>query len=174
MTIKTARLQLRELRPSDVSEAYVAWLNDPEVSQYLETRHSLQNMETVRAFVEMVLARENEHLFGIFLHDGRHIGNIKVGPVRAYHNLADVSLLIGARDCWGKGYAAEAIEAASRHAFVALGVRKLCASMYAPNEGSRRAFLKTGYREEGRRRNHYVLDGTPCDLVELGLLPEDL
>lgn len=173
--IRSERLLLRELEVGDVSDDYVAWLNDSEVARFLETRLSEQNTETVRAFVSAVRERANEFLFGIFLRaDGRHIGNIKVGPVRAHHDLADLSLLIGARDCWGKGYACEAIVAASRHAFQALGVRKLQASMYAPNEGSRRAFLKAGYREEGRRRSHYVLDGAPCDLVELGLLPEDL
>ena len=173
MTIRTPRLMLRELTVADVSDDYVAWLNDREVSRFLETRLSAQDTGTVCDFVERVAARDDEFLFGIFLHDGRHIGNIKVGPIRSHHAVADVSLLIGARDCWGKGYACEAIEAVSRHAFESLGVRKLSASMYAPNEGSRRAFLKAGYAEEGRRRRHYMLDGEPCDLIELGLLPED-
>jgi [ribosomal protein S5]-alanine N-acetyltransferase len=175
VAFETKRLTLRELDVSDVSEDYVGWLNDPAVAQFLETRFSAQNAATVRDFVAAVRGRPNEFLFGIFLKpDARHIGNIKVGPIRAHHGLADVSLLIGARDCWGKGFAAEAILGVSRHAFSALGVRKLQASMYAPNEGSRRAFLRAGYREEGLRRAHYVLDGSPCDLVELGLLPEDL
>lgn len=175
MTITTARLVLRRLLPADVSEAYVDWLNDPEVKRFLETRHVKQDGESVRNFVTEKAASDNEFLFGIFLiEDGRHIGNIKVGPISKIHHLADVSLLIGVRDCWGKGYAAEAISAVSRHAFDALGVRKLSASMYVLNEGSRRAFLKVGYVEEGRRRSHYMLDGSPCDLVELGLLPDDL
>lgn len=134
-----------------------------------------QDEAAVRGFVEAVNARPDEFLFGIFLVEGeRHIGNIKVGPVRAHHAVADVSLLIGARDCWGKGYAAEAIAVLSRHAFAQLGVRKLSASMYAPNEGSRRAFLKAGYREEGVRRGHLVLNGERCDLIELGLVEDDL
>ena len=173
--IETERLVLRELAAGDVSADYVAWLNDPEVSRFLETRHSPQDAASVTAFVAAVRARDDEHLFGIFLKDsGRHIGNIKVGPVRAHHGVADVSLLVGARDCWGKGYASEAIAALSRYAFDDLGVAKLSASMYAPNQGSLHAFLKAGYREEGRRRGHYDLDGERCDLIELGLLPEDL
>lgn len=175
METRSERLLLRELEVEDVTDAYVGWLNDAEVARFLETRLSLQNHETVRGFVSAVRGRDNEFLFGVFLEtERRHIGNIKVGPIRAYHRLADVSLLIGARDCWGKGLATEAIAAISRFAFAELGVRKLQASMYAPNEGSRRAFLKAGYQEEGRRREHYLLDGAPCDLVELGLLPGDL
>jgi RimJ/RimL family protein N-acetyltransferase len=173
--IETDRLKLTELETPDVSPQYVAWLNDPDVHRYLETRLSRQDEKAVRTFVERVRARDDEFLFGIFLRDSaRHIGNIKVGPVRPHHRLADVSLFIGARDCWGQGYAAEAIGAVSRYAFDELGVLKLSATMYAPNVASMRAFLRAGFREEGCRRDHFDLDGERCDMIELGLVPADL
>jgi RimJ/RimL family protein N-acetyltransferase len=173
--IETKRLLLRELTGEDCSPEYVRWLTDSEVSRYLETRHHPQDEVSVREFVERVNGRADEFLFGLFLRTtDRHIGNIKVGPIHDHHGLADISLLLGARDCWGQGYATEAIEAISRLAFERLGVRKLSASMYAPNAGSRAAFLKVGYRQEGTRRGHYELAGERCDVIELGLLPEDL
>ena len=173
--IDAARLYLRPLTRGDCSERYLAWLNDPEVSRYLETRHSPQTRQTIAQFVERVNHRDDEHLFGIFLKSGdRHIGNIKVGPVNPHHRVADISLLIGERDCWGQGYAAEAMAAMSLHAFDALGVRKLSAGIYAPNVGSTRAFLKAGYREESRRPGHYLLDGKPCDILELGCISGEL
>ena len=175
MQIDSPRLYMRPLGVADCTEIYVAWLNDPEVNRYLETRHVSQTLEAVTAFVLAVNARSNEHLFGIYLKgDDRHIGNIKVGPIALHHPVADVSLLIGARECWGKGYASEAIAAISRHALSNLHIGKLSASMYEPNRGSCRAFLKAGYLREGLRRAHYLLDGRPCDLIELGLTPEDL
>lgn len=173
--LETDRLFLRELTQNDCSSEYVGWLNDPEVNRFLETRHHRQDEVSVKEFVERVAGSPNEFLFGLFLRaTGRHIGNIKVGPITAHHRLADVSILLGARDCWGQGYATEAIEAISRLAFTKLGVRKLSASMYAPNTSSKAAFLKVGYREEGLRRGHYILAAERCDLIELGLLPEDL
>lgn len=172
---ETDRLVLRELETGDCSEEYVAWLADPEINRFLETRHSVQDMASVTAFVEAVRARTDEFLFGMFLKEhGRHIGNIKVGPIHPYHRVGDVSLFVGARDCWGKGFASEAIAALSRYAFEQLGAEKLSASMYAPNLGSKLAFLKAGYREEGMRRAHYRLDDGRHDIVLLGLLPEDL
>ncbi|MGE0483648.1 MAG: GNAT family N-acetyltransferase [Gammaproteobacteria bacterium] len=174
-TVTSARLLLRPLDDGDCTPDYVAWLEDPEVNQFLETRHQPQTLESVREFVRAVNARDNEHLFGIFLREGaRHIGNIKVGPVLARHPVADVSLLIGARDCWGQGYAAEAIRAVSEHAFRHLGVRKLAAGMYVANQGSLRAFLKAGYRQEGHRRAHYLVGDQMSDVIEVGLLPADL
>jgi ribosomal-protein-alanine N-acetyltransferase len=175
-SISTARLTLRTLLPADCNERYVSWLNEPEINRYLETRYQPpQTLESVRDYVSAVATRSNEHMFGIFLDDGaRHVGNIKVGPISSPHRVGDVSLLLGERDCWGKGIATEAIKAVSRYAFAKLDVRKLSASMYAPNCGSTRAFEKAGWRHEGVRRDHYLLDGSPCDIVVLGLTPSEL
>ena len=175
MRVEAERLYLRPLGDEDCTQAYADWLNDPEINRYLETRFAVQTPDSVRDFVRLVNAREGEHLFGIFLLAGdRHIGNIKVGPIGTRHPLADISLFIGDRGSWGKGYASEAIRVLSRHAFDVLGVKKLSASMYAPNFGSYHAFKKAGYREEGRRRRHYMVEDRLCDVIELGLCPEDL
>ena len=172
MRLDAARLYLRPLSAVDVTPAYVGWLNDPLVNRYLETRHSPQTPQTVAAFVAAVNARDNEHLFGVFLRelDG-HIGNIKLGPVHPIHRLGDVSLLIGERGVWGQGYATEAIARLARHAFEDLDVAKLSASLYAANVASERAFLKAGFEREGLRPAHYDLDGARSDIVELGLAP---
>lgn len=172
--IDTRRLTLRPLTPDDCTSVYLGWLKDPVVNRYLETRHTAQSMAAIRSFVTKIADSPNEILFGIFRRsDAVHIGNIKVGPVKPIHLTADVSLFIGDRSAWGMGFATEAIVAVSRFAFDLMDVRKLSASMYAPNVGSTRAFLAAGYVEEGRRRAHYDLEGARCDLIELGLLPED-
>lgn len=170
LRIESARLFLAPLREQDCTETYVAWLNDAEVSRFLETRHRVQTLDSVRDFVSAVNTSDNEHLFGIFLHERRrHIGNIKVGPVHPYHRCADMSLFVGEKDCWGSGYATEAIQALSNYAFAQLGVAKLCAGMYAPNIGSTKAFAKAGYAHEGARRSQYVFEGDRCDIVLMGL-----
>ena len=172
--INTDRLYLRTLTKSDCTEWYVASLNDPEVNRFLETRYVQQTLVTVRAFVTNVNAKDNEFLFGIFLRaDNRHIGNIKVGPIHPFHRNGDVSLWIGDKSCWGKGYATEAIVAVSQRAFEALGARKLSAGMYEPNVGSYRAFIKAGYQEEGRRRSHCLFEGRRVDALWTGLTPDE-
>lgn len=168
-------IYLRALGSDDVTPNYLRWLTDPGVGRFLETRHRRQTLETIHEFVERVNARDDEFLFGIFLkNDGRHVGNIKVGPVKPNHSLADVSLLIGERDCWGKGIATDAIRVISRFAIRSLGVQKLNASAYSENRGSIGAFLRVGYAQEGVRRKHLFLDGEPVDVVELGLYAGDL
>ena len=173
--IDSARLYLRPLTLDDCTPAYLGWLQDPEVYRFLETRHTPQTIETIRAFVASRNAKADEHLFGIFLKNSDvHIGNIKIGPIGQVHPIADVTLLLGARNCWGRGFGSEAILAASRYAMRDLGMRKLTASMYAPNQGSYKAFLKAGFQHEGLRRRHMLLEGHMCDLLEVGMTEEDL
>lgn len=172
---ESARLTFRPLTAADCGEAYLGWLNDPAVNRYLETRHSEQSIASIRSFVDGVNARENEHLFGMFRKtDGAHIGNIKVGPISAIHRRGDVSLFIGDRTAWGQGFATEAIAAVSRFAFDVLDVKKLASGMYADNLGSFHAFLKAGYKQEGHRRQHGMIDGSLHDILECGLIEDDL
>ena len=163
------RLVLRRLELADVGDTYLGWLNDPAVNAYLETRHERQTIATVEAYVRRMLDKADECLMAICRRDGMHIGNIKVGPIHPHHKVADVSLFIGARDCWGQGFATEAIGLASGHAFRTLGVEKLSAGMYAPNVASTKAFLRAGFKIEGTREKHYQLAGARCDILLLGL-----
>lgn len=173
--IDAARIYLRPLARADCTPVYVGWLQDPEVTRFLEIRHAPQTLETVQAFVDRINASDNEHLFGIFLKaDDRHIGNIKIGPIGKIHPVADVTLLLGARECWGQGYGSEAIVAVSHYGIRTFDLSKLTASMYAANEASYRAFLKAGFNHEGLRRRHMLLEGRMCDVLEVGMTSEDL
>ena len=77
--LTTERLILKALEPSSVGQAYVDWLTDPRVNQFLETRHSQHSLASVRAFVEGINASDHSVLFGVFPRTtGVHIGNIKL------------------------------------------------------------------------------------------------
>ena len=167
MTIlKGQSITLRPITSSDVNETYVRWLNDPEVNRYMETRHHEQTNATIRKYIFML--KDTEHLFAIEC-DGKHIGNIKVGPIKPNHSLADVSLFIGEKDYWGKGLATDAIRTISKFAFEQLGLKKLGATAYIHNWKSVTAFERAGFVIEGTRRNHYILNGNAADIIELGL-----
>lgn len=164
-------IKLRGLGDEDVSADYVEWLNDPAVNRYLETRHSHQSAADIIEFVKNKAASADEYLFGIFLgEDGRHVGNIKLGPVRHAHRLAEVSLVIGARDAQGKGIGKASIAAVSEFGLRTLGLRKLTATIYADNIPSIRAFAGAGWRQEAVLPQHYLHDGLPMDIVVMGIV----
>jgi len=172
--IVSSRLLLRTLTTEDVGERYLAWLRHPDVSRYLEIRFEPQTKEATTAYVQALNQSPDNLFLGIFLmNDETHIGNIKLGPIDPHHKRGDFGIVIGAHEHWGKGYASEAIEALTAFAFGALDLYKVTAGLYASNEGSRRAFLKAGWFEEGRRSRHWYSDGEWQDDVQLACFRED-
>lgn len=165
------RIYLREVRETDVNDDYYLWLNDPDVNKYLETRYIVQSKEMIKQYVQKKRSKLDEPFFAICLIDNdRHIGNIKLGPINWIHRKADVSLFIGAKDSWGKGYASEAISLISDYAFNVLGLNKLKAGAYAENAGSIKAFEKCGFIIEGVFKNDVFCNGGLMDSVILGLI----
>jgi RimJ/RimL family protein N-acetyltransferase len=146
---------LRLLKPSDGTDRYASWLNDPVVNQYLECRfHRFQAVELKRYIRET--NRDGRHfLFGIFLKsDGSHVGNIKIGDVDPYHRVANLGLVVGERSAWGRGIGTEAVVLATRYAFRELKLVSVYAGIYENNIGSLKAFLKAGWTEAGRLKRH--------------------
>lgn len=168
------RLALRAVTEADVSARYRDWLNDPTVNRYLETRFETQTLESVAQYVRRTAADPAQYFWAIRVgENGAHIGNIKLGPVNPHHGTADVTLFIGEKDAWGRGYATEAIALVSECAFRELGLEKLRAGAYAENTGSIRAFEKCGFHREGLLRSHAAAEGRRTDIVLLGRLAAD-
>jgi ribosomal-protein-alanine N-acetyltransferase len=172
--VRGPNLHLRTLRPGDANPTYLGWLHDPLVTQYLEVRHQKHTAESLESFVTAHLTPGVERLFAICLNeDDRHIGNIKLGPIDWRNLTAETGLLIGDRNCWGRGLATEAIALICRYAFEALRLRRIHAGVYAANHGSLRAFEKCGFVREGLLRGAVLYENEPMDVVLLGRFASD-
>jgi [ribosomal protein S5]-alanine N-acetyltransferase len=168
------RVTLRLVTRADCTARYVAWLADPEVNRYLETRWSPQPLESVRAFVDGMLESTHSYLFAIVRREtGEHVGNVKVGPVDARHAYADVSYFVGERSAWGKGLGTEAVQLATDFGFERLGLARMQAGLYRENVGSQRVLEKCGYVVEGTLRSKLALGDGRDDHVVLGLLRDE-
>lgn len=166
---------LQSISIEDASDEYVHWLQDPQVNQYLETRFHHQNLSTITDFIKAIIANPNEHLFAIRLTEtDQHIGNIKIGAIKPQHKTGEVSLFIGDKKSWGKGIASQAIQLISRYSIEQLKLRKLSAGAYKPNIASTKAFLKVGYQSDGTLSEHFLLNGQPCDSVQVCIFEHQL
>jgi len=63
--------------------------------------------------------------------------------------MGDVSLFIGEKNAWGKGFATLAIKLISYYVFSLLSLRKLSADAYQTNIASTKAFIKADYQING-------------------------
>ncbi len=167
--VDTPRLVLRPLREEEVTDEYVAGLNDPLVNEYLvSVRLTRQTRETVTAYVTQNCADPHAILFGLFLRpNARLIGTVRLHGIEPVHGTASLGVCIFLSEFWGKGYSSEAIVAVTEWAFSHLAVRYVEAGCYEANIGSVRTFLRAGFTPAARFEDKYLLRGQPVPVVFL-------
>jgi len=167
---KTERLHLRQFTVDDITLEYIDALNDKEVVQYTDARHSNWNVENSREFVLDSNIEGVRELIGIFLKDsGKHIGSIRLHFDNRERRVA-LGIMIWDKTQWGKGYSTEALIAVSDYVFNDLGYHKLWAGYYPVNAASARLFEKAGFEIEGVFKDHFVLYGEFVDDVYVAKL----
>lgn len=167
-------ISLRMVELSDCNENYYNWMNDKEVNQYMETRWAKQTDESIKAFVQSIRQSDHSYLFAI-VYNGKHVGNIKLGPIHPIYKHADISYFIGDKSAWGKGVATEAILLVVKFAFEELKLNKLQAGAFEQNKGSQNALLKAGFVLEGvfRKKAFLTSQDNYCDIYEYSILASE-
>jgi RimJ/RimL family protein N-acetyltransferase len=169
--LRGPRLYLRPLQESDVDGAYPGWLNDAEVcggnSHHVFPYTRAEALEYVRTVAgnrrDIVLAM-------VVAADDRHIGNISLARIDPVYRSAQLSILLGDRREWGKGFGLEAGRLLLGHGFAALNLARIECGTFSTNEGMRRLALALGMKEEGLRRQAAWKDGRYVDVIEYGIL----
>lgn len=166
MKYAAERIYLRPLRVEDVSERYLSWLRDQDVKAFLEVDGNELSLDDIRSYILEGPASGAYFMYAICLKaNDLHIGNVKVGPINKKHLIADLPVVIGDKDYWGKGIAVEAIALGNQIAFAEHGIRKLHGQIYRSNIGSIKAYCRAGWIIEGLIRGRYLVDGKPMDQV---------
>ena len=172
--LESKRIYLKPVELSDVGEDYLRWMNDTDIIGFTEVRFRPQTAESIRRYVESVNNDPSSVFLGIVVKKGnRYIGNIKLGPINWIHRLADIALIIGEKDQWGKGYGLEALRLMVDHAFKGLNLHKVTAGMAQDNKASLRLFEKAGFKREGVKRKEYHYNGVYRDVYRVGLINPD-
>jgi len=165
------KIYLRALEKSDINETYLSWLNDPEVTKYMETGRLPVTMEQLEKYYEEITNSPNHVIFAIIeTETDKHIGNITLNDINWIHSNANLGIMIGEKDCWGKGYGTEAIRLITDYAFMKLNIMKVWAGMYADHKASIRAFEEAGFTKEAELRNELYLNNEYHNKVIMSIM----
>jgi len=174
--IRTKRLILRDIEVKDISPEYIKWLNDPEVTKFLEIRFVPQTKERVKKYIEEKLknTKDTKH-FGVYDNDGtRLVGTVTLPKINWNHYYADISFVIGHPDAQKKRYATEAVHGVVHYVFTYCGLKKLWAGYYSGHIASARVLEKNGFKVEGRLIKKFInYKDERVDQIIVGLLAED-
>ncbi len=171
--IETGRLILEPFGESRLSSTYVGWLNDPETVRYSEQRHRRHTLQSCRGYWRSFEGAP--HFFWAIVAKDPALGHI--GNMNAYldpaNSTADLGILIGAREAWGRGLGSEAWIAACDHLFRVCGIRKITAGTMAVNQGMLHIMKKAGMKEDGTRFRQCLVDGKESDIVHSALFRDE-
>lgn len=164
-------LRLRPMTADDLP-LKVQWYNDPAVSQTLILDEVLQLDKTLQWF-EAVKESESRLDLMIEWQSTKPVGQISLVNINRHQQTAEIVLVIGDKDYWGKGVMLEAESLLIGWAFESLGMQKIWAQTRPENIASLITMKKLGFQIEGTLRKEKILGGERIDIVHLGLLPEE-
>jgi RimJ/RimL family protein N-acetyltransferase len=179
------RIYLRAVVEEDLPY-YFNWLDDQETTRYMQRGIYPNNMDEMREYMKsmqrskdgmhLAIVRKAEYVEGILknpLREDRHIGNITLLNIHPTFRSAEISIIIGDKQCCGNGYGTEAIKLLVDHAFTRMNLNRLQAGMVAKNVSSQGAFMNVGFKPDGILRQAYYCDGEYQDVVILSLIKSD-
>jgi diamine N-acetyltransferase len=151
---------------------YHRWINDFEVTHYYLDTPRPQTLEERAAWYERASAGDPNNIdFLIYeLATMRPIGRVGLEDIQYQHRRATFGILIGEKDCWGKGYGTEATRLALDYGFHLLSLHNIMLSVVSANVAAIRAYTRAGFRvigvrRESRREGDHTLDSIYMDCL---------
>ena len=172
--LENSAIGLRSLGESDLAEEYFQWLNDDEITRFIDPGFFPNNWKSFRTFYESLKDCPNNIFLGIFWKkNGEHIGNVKLGPINWIHRYAPYSIVIGNKDYWGKGVCTEVTSLVCHHAFESLNLNRVHLGVVDKNISAVKAYEKIGFKVEGVSKKYFWANNEYHDNINMALLREE-
>jgi RimJ/RimL family protein N-acetyltransferase len=172
-TLHTRSLTLRPWALTDV-DALLAHANDKRIWMNLRDRfpHPYTRADAESWLGFATTQPEPHHYLAITLGD-EAIGAIGLDAHPDVNRFtAEIGYWLGVAH-WGRGYATDAVRAATTYGFEQLGLERICANVFEWNPASERILVKAGFRMEGRLRRHVFKDGRFGDALLYAIVRQD-
>ena len=85
----------------------------------------------------------------------------------------DMTIIIGEKDEWGKGYGTEVGHLLLHYAFRQLGFHRISIGVVGSNKRALRFWRSLGFKKEGVQRDEYYYDNKYIDGVMMSILEDE-
>lgn len=155
----------------DLLPLYLKWINDFEVTRSLGVGLRPMTGEAEEEWYARISKSERDVAFTVYERATlRPIGNTGLHGIDYRHRTAEFGIVIGEKDCWGKGYGTETTALMLDYGFHALDLHNIMLRVYSFNERAVRAYTRAGFRLMGRRREAYRAGGRAYDVIYMDCL----
>lgn len=149
------------------------WENDFAVTVWSGDAFEPRSREEAEADYDRRTKSERRNWHGFMIYElatMRHIGDCHLRGIDFVHGTAEMGIMIGEPDCWGKGYGTEAVILLLDFAFTALNLHNVMLDTSSYNERALGAYRRAGFREIGRRRESKRIGGISYDVIFMDCL----
>ena len=162
-----ALVTLRPFVAADITNAYVGWLNDARVTRFSNQRFLKHDFDSCQRYFNSFEGGDNLFVSIVRREDGKAIGTM-TAYISRHHETADIGLLIGDPDTWGKGYGQDAWDTLCNWLLGNPSIRKLTAGTVASNKAMLRIMERSGMQYEGSRKDQELINGRSEDMHYFG------
>ena len=171
MKIKGQRVYLRELTLKDAEGNYPNWLNDKEVCRYNSHGDKLYTKDMAKEYIKSVQNNLTCKVFAIcHKKSDVHIGNLSLQALSTKNQSAELAIIMGEKEFWGKGLAKEACELLIDYGFSKLGLHRIYCGTSEENTPMQKLALSLGMELEGKRIDAMKKNGRFYNVLEYGLV----
>jgi RimJ/RimL family protein N-acetyltransferase len=152
---------------------YLKWMRDYEVQRWILNTVPV-TLEAETAWYDEIVTSQNAFQFEIRTLENEHlIGACSIFDIDYRNRGAELGIVIGEKDYWGKGYGSDAVRSLLRFAFDEANRNRVYLRVFAYNERAIRSYEKCGFQHEGTARQAHFREGHYHDVHMMGILYED-
>lgn len=169
------RVRLRAIEKSDLPD-FVRWINELEVNRNIAMPAPRSMGQEENWYADMLKKPVYEQPLGIEVRDNDKwalIGNISFMNINQIDRNAEVGIFIGEAQYRSKGYGTDAMLLMLKHGFETLNFERIYLHVHEDNARGIRSYEKSGFKKEGRLRNHHYLEGKYIDVIIMGILKDE-
>ena len=156
---------------TDDVEIFTQWLNDIEVTQYLQLHFQNISISSEKEVVEK-LAKSHNYVI-VDLKEDKPIGVCGFSSINNIYRTAEVGIFIGDKTFHNKGYGTEALSLLIDYAYQSLNLYNIMLFVYEDNQRAIKCYENIGFKEMGKRRKARIFRQKTYDIIFMDIIPED-
>ncbi len=165
------RIYLSPMNLEDV-ELYTKWMNDFEVTNGIGASARMISISSERNWIQQ--NTQDQYQFSIVrLEDDKLIGSCCIEQIDQIHQRAVAGLMIGDEKNRGQGYGTETLKLLLKYSFDYLNLHNVMLGVFSFNQRAIACYQKVGFREVGRRRECYYVEGRFYDEIYMDILKSE-
>ena len=170
--LHTERFILRPYEDSDIPILHT-WFNDPEITYFMFTGQKPKTLDQVSKIMKHDVDENNVIMMAVDKDSKEVFGLVGLYEIHDTAKKAEMRIIIGNKEYWGKGYGTELSELINYYGFDRLNLHRIYLGFTAANEAAKRAYEKAGYVEEGILRDDIYRNSKYYNSIRMAILRDE-